>query len=98
MADPTQWQITFTYRPNSKTAETTQAVAFPADGKLRWKAVDSGIVQINARGPGEKDKLSINVAVRFPSPPISGIVILLIAGFILFGGAGWSLAKALKRQ
>jgi len=97
VADPTQWQAAFTYRPNSKTSQTTESLAFDATGTLHWKPTDSGIVQINVKGPVEGDKASMNVAVRFPSPPAKGIVILLLAGFILFGGAGWSLAKALKK-
>ncbi|HPQ68071.1 MAG TPA: hypothetical protein PKW95_03010 [bacterium] len=95
--DPTQWTLTFTYRPNSKTSRTTEPQPFNFHGKVSWKPNDSGIVQIAVQGPGEGDKISKNVAVRFPSPPASGIVILLIAGAILFGGAGYSLAKALKQ-
>jgi len=95
--DPTQWSLTFTYRPNSKTSRTTVAQPFQANGALNWKPDDSGIVQIAVQGPGEGDKIAKIIAVRFPSPPASGIVILLIAGAILFGGAGYSLAKALKQ-
>lgn len=94
--DPSQWQLTMTYRPNSATEKTTPPTSFGADGLLRLTPQSSGIVALTAKGPGEKDKISFNIAVRFPSPPISGIIILLFAGTILFGGAGYSLLRAIK--
>lgn len=93
---PTVWTVSATYRPNSATARTDQLGTVDDEGKLRWRPTDSGIVQFSAKGPGEKDKAGMTVAVRFPSPPISGIIILLVAGTILFGGAGYSLHRAMK--
>ena len=98
--DPSQWQVAMTYRPNSAISETTAPMKFDDAGEARLKPAISGIVQITAEGPYVKDQkpptASLNVPVRYPSPPISGIIILLVAGVILFGGAGYSLAKALK--
>jgi hypothetical protein len=94
--DAIGWQANVTYRPNSQTSQTKPLGAFGADAKLVWLPTDSCIAQIKATSPDGKTSVSTNAAVRFPSPPISGIVILLVAGLILFGGAGYSLAKAMK--
>ncbi len=94
--DPTAWKLSVTYHPNSVTAKTDELGVFDVAGKATWKPAVSSIVEIVAKGPGKKDKAVMNIAVRFPSPPISGIVILLLAGTILFGGAGYSLFKAIK--
>lgn len=38
---------------------------------------------------------SINVAVKFASTPIDGVIVMLFAGFLLFGGTIWSLRRTL---
>ncbi|MDP8224486.1 MAG: hypothetical protein P9L99_14085 [Candidatus Lernaella stagnicola] len=94
--DPTAWSFVVTYRPNSATAQINQLGPPAADGRLRWLPTASGLVEIKAQGPTKDAKVTTNIAVRFPSPPISGIIILLVAGTILFGGAGYSLSKAIR--
>ena len=98
--EPGKWQVKMTYRPNSATSQTVEPVSFNEAGEARLKPSVSGIVEIQAEGPYIKDQeietATLNIPVRYTSPPISGIIILLLAGSILFGGAGYSLVKALK--
>jgi len=39
-----------------------------------------------------------NVSVRYAAYPASGIFILIVAGTILFGGAGFAMGKLLSEE
>lgn len=45
-----------------------------------------------------KKVLSRNVAIAYAGTPFSGILIMLLAGFILFGGLGWSLYRYFRNR
>ena len=86
-----------TYRPNSSTELKTVVGPLGADGTVLWKPVDAGITTLLAMG-GDKKIASKNVAVCYPSTPASGMVVMFLAGFLLFGGALYSLRNALKEK
>jgi hypothetical protein len=84
------------YRPNSETSVEQDAGPFLSDGSIVWTPEHPGIaslVVLNAQGEaiGSKD-----VAIRFSGIPAFGILVMLFAGLLLFGGAGWSLVLALR--
>ena len=80
--------LTVTYRPNSS-IDVVEHVA-PAAGSttLTWTPQRAGVVQL-----ATSDGASQDVSVRFSTPPISGILVLTLAGLILFGGAVFAFRK-----
>ena len=80
-----------TYRPSSAIAHT---VALPTGGarSVSWTPEEAGVVELSAVGTSQ------NVSVRFRSVPPGGLLILLLAGTILFGGAGFALKKLFEED
>lgn len=83
--------VEVTYRPNSETSSTEELPATDAAGQVAWTPRDAGIVTL-AVG----DEASHNVAVRFGSFPGSGLAIMILAGLLLFGGAGLGFLVLLR--
>lgn len=70
-----------TYRPGSRLAATE---ALPTHGRttMTWTPPEAGLVRLSvAGGPAQ------NVAVRTAETPRSGVLVLLLAGSLLAGGA-----------
>lgn len=93
--------IEVVYRPGSK-VESSESLDFPAiaagmESSIPWKPAMPGIVRLDYKAPLEgadakatPAKADAMVGVLFPKPPISGIVIMLLAALILFGGCFFS--------
>lgn len=74
-----------TYRPGSNAARTEALpVGSPA---YAWTPNQAGVVRLEAAGTSQ------NVSVRFRSVPPAGLLILVLAGTILFGGALFAFKK-----
>lgn len=95
---PTTLTLTAIYRPNSATEVKHPVGVFGQDGALVWKPNNPGITTLLVQGPDKKKVASKNVAVCYPSTPASGMVVMFLAGFLLFGGALYSLRNALKEK
>lgn len=82
-----------TYRPNSSIA---RRVLIPAEGRqtVVWTPAEAGVVALATPQGGPQQ----NVSVRFDTPPVSGIFILLLAGAILFGGAVFAFVKLFQED
>ncbi|MEM1041744.1 MAG: hypothetical protein AAGI91_03860 [Bacteroidota bacterium] len=76
-----------TYRPNSAVAQRDTIRVGEAQS-MRWTPKRAGVVRI-----GLPDGTSQNVSVRFAATPLAGVLVLLFAGLILFGGATWAMRK-----
>lgn len=83
-------KVKITYRPDARAVETTEEIPGGGTEHVVWRPLHAGIVKIEAGG------LTKKVSVRFDGLPMSGLLILLIAGAILFGGAAWSLRQLLR--
>jgi hypothetical protein len=94
--DPTQISLKVIYRPNSATERKVFVGTFSESGTLAWKPQSPGITTLEAQDQAGKKVASKNVASKFPSTPVSGVVVMLLAGMLLFGGASYSLSRALK--
>lgn len=85
------------YRPNSETAHTDELGPTGPDGTLTWTPADAGVVTLQAAGEGEAPPVAqTQVAVRFGSFPPVGLLVMVVAAVILFGGAGigfWLLLR-----
>ncbi|HUH03957.1 MAG TPA: hypothetical protein VML75_18300 [Kofleriaceae bacterium] len=73
-------QIVITYQP---AAPIARIVVLPTNGQLQvpWEPERAGVVSIQAGTEIKK------VSVRFSGTPVSGVLIFLFAGLVLFGGA-----------
>lgn len=108
---PQNTLLTVIYRPNgAKAIELRKDVAiFPEDNSIIWKPEEPGNTRLIAWVADDKSEDKPNgktkgrilatkdVATCYPSPPWSGIAVMFIAGFILFGGLAYSLNLALKK-
>lgn len=77
-------RIYFTYRPRSSVARTDSLSAEAPATRFNWTPRDAGVVTIRA---GEASR---NVSVRFGGISTSGLIVMLLAGGILFGGVGFA--------
>lgn len=82
--------VVVTYRPNSIVAlrDTIRIGGFES---VKWTPARAGVVRI-----GLPDGSGQNVSVRFTGTPLSGLLILIAAGLILFGGAVFAMRKLLE--
>ncbi|RPJ41150.1 MAG: hypothetical protein EHM19_12475 [Candidatus Latescibacterota bacterium] len=91
-------ELEVTYRPGSRTETTEKAGAFGGDGVLTWTPAHAGITRLAAVDSAGAEIASRNVAVRFRSPPLLGVLICLSAGALLFGGAALAMRWALEEE
>lgn len=89
LAQPADY-VVVTYRPNSIVAER-DTIRIGGFDSVKWTPERAGVVQI-----GLPDGGSQNVSVRFTGVPLSGLLILIFAGTILFGGAIFAMKKLLE--
>lgn len=79
-----------TYRPNSAVARR-DTIRLGGFDSVKWTPAQAGVVQIRLA-----DGTAQNVSVRFAQTPLLGVLILLGAGLILFGGAIFAMRKLLS--
>ncbi len=93
-----------TYYPNSK-LKREELVKGMTDtgGLLKWKPSSPGIVKLAAQLPNGKDKegkakyktvSSTSIGVKFAGMPLSGLLVFLVAGGLLFGGMLFGFYRA----
>lgn len=88
-------EVRVTYRPNSATVVIERLGATDPTGAVSWIPKDAGIVTIQVTSG--KIQTIKNVAVRFGRFPLGGVLIISIAGLILFGGITISFILLFKR-
>lgn len=79
--------VRVTYRPGAITAHTETFT--PGSAVFEFKPTRAGVVSVAA---GETSR---SLSVRFHGAPVSGLVVMGLAGLILFGGAAFSLRALL---
>jgi hypothetical protein len=82
--------VVVTYRPNSA-IPLVDTVTVGGFESIRWTPERAGVVRVAVPGGPSR-----NLSVRFAALPVSGIVVLILAGLILFGGAAWAMTKLLS--
>lgn len=92
--------ISITYRPGSKVEKTTLLSSPPLKAnqkvKVVWKPEEAGIARIDYKSnlASSTDQIVTDsklVGVIFNATPVSGIIVMCLAAFILFGGCFFSL-------
>ncbi|HDH97090.1 MAG TPA: hypothetical protein ENF73_05125 [Proteobacteria bacterium] len=92
-----QAKVFVTYRPNSKT-ETTEAVGTPDEScSLVWIPQDPGISRLTLK-VGDSKAAERLVSVRFAKSSALGILILIVAGCILYGGIAYSFKISFSQE
>lgn len=81
-----------TYRPNSVVAQR-DTIRVGGFNSVRWTPKRAGVVRLALPGGANQ-----NVSVRFTEAPLSGLLILIGAGLILFGGAIFSMRALLSGE
>jgi hypothetical protein len=60
------------------------------DGRIDWVPAEAGIATLEAAwtGPDGSERIArADVSVRFRSPPVAGILIMIVAGLVLVVGS-----------
>lgn len=88
--------ISVTYSPTSRVEKrevfSVQKLNPAGAYNTVWRPQRPGVARIEAAGEQR------TVSVRFDSLPVSGMVIMLIAALVLFGGAALSLRSLLREH
>jgi len=95
---PSEVRLKVVYRPNSETKVERVVGAFDTEGKLIWRPEAPGITVLSAIAADDSVVATTKVATCFASPPATGILVMVVAGILLFGGAALSLVFALSRD
>ncbi len=78
------------YRPGSEVSHTEAVGRTGTDGSLPWTPADAGVVTLRSTPPApagtEPAPETRNLSVRFQGAPPLGVVIMILAGVILYGG------------
>ena len=89
-AEPTD-SLVVTYRPNSGIAFEE---VIPVSGtSTTWTPTRPGVVALATPAGASQ-----NVSVRFSETPLSGLIILILAGVVLFGGATIAMRALLSED
>ncbi len=85
------------YRPNSSTTHTETLPPADSAGTVFWTPVDAGPVTLQAwpGAPAGDPAATLTVAVRFERFPPSGLLIMVVAGVLLLGGAIYAMVMLL---
>ena len=84
------------YSPNSETQTEEKIGRFSSGGAMIWNPTRFGIATLSARNDEGMAVATENVAILFAETPGSGVLVMLFAGLLLFGGAGLSLRSVLR--
>lgn len=81
------------YRPNSKTSVDEEVEASAAG--VSWTPLHAGLASISVVGPGDQVLATRTVSVRFAALSSVGLVVMIFAALLLFGGAAISIRALL---
>ena len=83
------------YSPNSETSTEEEVGRFSPGGTVTWSPSRFGIATLSARDAGGQVVAAENAAILFAETPPAGVLVMLFAGVLLFGGAAYSLRSVL---
>jgi hypothetical protein len=85
-------ELLVTYRPNSAISQMDTLKRESPTAEFYWDPVSAGVVNLSS------GDISKNVSVRFEKVSTGGILVMLIAGIILLGGATFSLIAMMRKK
>ena len=76
------------YRPGSEVSHEERVGTADAQGRVAWTPTDAGLVSLRAEIPtaGDPEVVTTNLSARYAGVPLAGLLILVVAGTILYGG------------
>ena len=76
------------YGPGSELLRETSLGTTDNAGKLSWTPEEAGLVALSAEAQGADgpEALASSISVQFDGAPVSGLLVMLVAGLILYGG------------
>ncbi len=78
--------LVVSYRPNSAVVRRDTLVNAAADSQMSFKPDQAGVLALSYKDKDGK-QVSQNVSVRFDGLSYSGLLVMILAGCLLFGGA-----------
>ncbi len=82
-------EVDIVYRPNSRTSKNEKIQVSPPARKVSWVPKDAGLAMVKVTT--ESNTITRNISIRFAHFPFSGIIVMVVAGIILLGGASFSI-------
>jgi len=89
-------ELRVVYAPNSETQSIEEIGRFSPEGTVVWNPRRFGIATLSVRTADGEKIASENVAILFAETPAAGVLVMIFAGILLFGGAGISLRSVLS--
>ena len=83
------------YSPNSETQTDEEIGRFSSDGTVAWTPGRFGIATLTVTDENGETAAAENVAVLPAETPAGGVLVMIFAGILLFGGAATSLRSVL---
>lgn len=83
------------YSPTSETSTEEEVGRFSTDGTVTWSPSRFGIATLSARDDAGQVVAAENAAILFAETPGTGVLVMIFAGVLLFGGAAFSLRSVL---
>jgi hypothetical protein len=83
------------YAPNSETQTVEETGRFSKDGTVDWNPQRFGIATLAVVDGAGATVATENVAILPAAAPPGGVLVMLFAGILLFGGAGVSMRLVL---
>ncbi|MHC4944563.1 MAG: hypothetical protein ACYTG7_16215 [Planctomycetota bacterium] len=94
---PEEVFLSVIYRPNSATEMKEDPAPFSEEGMITWTPQAAGIATLTVLDGAGETITSEDVSICYSGIPASGILTMILAGVLLFGGAAFSLTMALRR-
>jgi hypothetical protein len=92
---PENHTLRVVYAPNSETQTVEEIGRLSADGTIAWNPERFGIATLTVTDDAGSTVATENVAILPAETPAGGVLVMIFAGILLFGGAGWSLRSVL---
>lgn len=89
-----------TYRPNSSVANRDTISINPPATSVEWASAYPGLVALAYvdKSQSPPARVTRNLSVRFDGLSVSGLVVMLLAGTILFGGAATAFRSLFRHR
>lgn len=85
-------QLGAVYYPATEVEETTVVGSTDGAGRTPWTPQHAGLVKLTAGAQ------STTVSVRYPSIPLSGLIVFFVAGSILLGGVALGATHIIRAR
>ena len=92
---PENHRLQVVYAPSSETQTAEEIGRFSTEGTIAWNPARFGIATLTVMDDAGETVATENVAILPAETPAGGVLVMVFAGILLFGGAGWSLRSVL---